>query len=361
MKHPVPYLLILLAFLAFATAGELNRSLVRMRAAYRLNAGEPLEDAPPLVTFTTVVLGGFRGTLADILWLRASQLQDQGRYFEIVQLADWITKLEPRFAEVWSYHAWNMAFNVSVLMTDPVDRWRWVRNGIELLRDRGLFYNPGNAELYWNLAWIFQFKLGGRSDRAATYYKARWAGDMQALLGGARPDYAALSEQTRNTLKQVYRMEPEIMQAVETTYGPLDWRLPHTHAVYWAFRGKQLARDFDAIQCDRMIYNSMAASVATGLLTFDPQSGRFTQQPQPALLPGAMYAYESALERYPSDGIRSGYSNFLADVTVRFHQIGRDDVATNAFQRLHATFPSAETAKGFTRFVKQPRTRVRRP
>src|SRR6266853_1021609 len=115
---------------------------MQIAAHLHQSRGEPLENSPPLVAFTTVALGGFRGIIADVLWLRATELQKDGKYFELVQLADWITKLEPRFAQVWAFHAWNMAYNVSVLFNDPPDRWRWVRQGIVLLRDEGLKYNP---------------------------------------------------------------------------------------------------------------------------------------------------------------------------------------------------------------------------
>ena len=45
---------------------------------------EAVEDKglPPMVAFTTVALGGFRGILADLLWLRAGALQEDGKYFE---------------------------------------------------------------------------------------------------------------------------------------------------------------------------------------------------------------------------------------------------------------------------------------
>ena len=42
-------------------------------------------EAPPGVTFVTVALGGFRGLLADILWVRAASLQDEGRFIELAQ------------------------------------------------------------------------------------------------------------------------------------------------------------------------------------------------------------------------------------------------------------------------------------
>ena len=94
-----------------------------------------IEGLPPMVAFTTVALGGFRGVLADLLWLRTTGLQSQGKYFEMVQLASWITKLQPKFTGATAYLAWNMAYNISVTFTSPVDRWRWVQRGIELIRD----------------------------------------------------------------------------------------------------------------------------------------------------------------------------------------------------------------------------------
>ena len=68
-----------------------------------------INNAPPLVAFTTMALGSFRGLVADLLWLRATGLQEDKNYFEMVQLASWITKLQPRFAGATAYLAWNMA------------------------------------------------------------------------------------------------------------------------------------------------------------------------------------------------------------------------------------------------------------
>ena len=67
---------------------------------------------------------------------------------EMVQLADWITKLEPHIVQVWLVQSWNMSFNISVKFSDHGDRWRWVQRGMELLRDEALRYNPEQPLLY---------------------------------------------------------------------------------------------------------------------------------------------------------------------------------------------------------------------
>ena len=119
-----------------------------------------------MLAFTTVALGGFRGLISNALWIRANDLQDEDKFFEMAQLADWITKLEPHFVQVWLVQAWNMAYNISVKFNDSADRWRWVQRGIELLRDEGLRYNPNETLIYRELAWFFQHKMGANLDDA---------------------------------------------------------------------------------------------------------------------------------------------------------------------------------------------------
>ena len=243
MNKTITILLIALAA-ALALAGKMNMKLLEMRSTAHLTQAPPTQNMPPGVAFTTVALGGFRGLLADFLWMRAGTLQDEGRYFELVQLSDWIARLQPRSPPVWAYHAWNMAYNVSALMTDPAERWRWVRNGIALLRDEGLAANPGSARLHQDLAWIFLHKLGTDSDSAAAYYRAQLAAEVDA---GA------------------VHFDPALVQQIEKEFGPLDWRTPQAQAIYWAMAGLPFARtDFDDLALRRTVYQALLRRIALG-------------------------------------------------------------------------------------------------
>ena len=97
---------------------------------------------------------------AEVIWFRADRLQEEGRYVEMAQLASALAFMEPHTPEVWSYAAWNLAYNVSVMMPDAPERWRWVEAGIRLLRDDGLRLNPRDPVLYRELAWMFLAKVG---------------------------------------------------------------------------------------------------------------------------------------------------------------------------------------------------------
>lgn len=353
MRKTGTILLLVAAAGGFGAAGWQNEALVRFRAAHRMDATEPLRSAPPVLAFTTVILGGFRGLIADLFWLRASYLQDEGRYMELVQLSDWITKLEPRNTEVWSYHAWNMAYNVSAMMSDPEEKWRWVQNGIRLLRDEGLDCNPGDPQLYWNLGWMFQHKIGASADSAHEFYKAKWAAEMAALFEGERPDYAALASQPEKArvLRETYRLAPETMQAIERDYGRLDWRVGDAHAVYWACRGRQAAGDKGSLPCERMLYQSLADLFRRGRSVPAFRAGSPVVEPDISLLPGALRAYDEALRRFPDETVASAYLNFLCDAVLVLHRTGHANEAKKAFEILRLRFPTATRGQGFDVFV----------
>ena len=166
---------------------------------------EVVKNAPPVVAFVTVVLGSFRGLLADLLWLRATALQEEGQYFEMVQLASWITKLQPKFTGGTAYLAWNMAYNISVTCSSFEDRWRWVQRGIELIRDEALVYNPADPVLYKELGWIYQHKIGNMMDDAHQYYKNRMALELMEVLGKEEVDWEALAAAPK-TDKELMKM-----------------------------------------------------------------------------------------------------------------------------------------------------------
>src|SRR5882672_6038456 len=183
------YLLLALAALLLVSVAPIQRALNRDRKTLGITRVEPLVNAPPVLAFTTVALGGFRGLIANALWIRANDLQEEDKFFEMVQLADWITKLEPHFVHVWLVQAWNMAYNISIKFPEPADRWRWVQAGIELLRDHGLEWNPSEPLIYRELAWFFQHKMGQNLDDAHMYFKAAWVHEMQQVLGASgRPN-----------------------------------------------------------------------------------------------------------------------------------------------------------------------------
>ncbi|MFQ5424125.1 MAG: hypothetical protein ACE5F9_09100 [Phycisphaerae bacterium] len=173
-----------IAALASSRLAPLNaqRESLHLAAAPLPQSAEPSMMLKPMLA-----LG--RAPLVDYLWMRATRLKEQGRYFDANQLSRLICDLQPRFAAVWAFQAWNMAYNISVTLNTPEERWRWVRNGIELLRDKGLPLNPNSTQLYRELAWIFFHKVGDFSDEMHFYYKLQLALMVEDILGEPPDDF----------------------------------------------------------------------------------------------------------------------------------------------------------------------------
>jgi hypothetical protein len=357
MKHAANILLVGVAGGLLWAASEGNRSLVDERRTLHLTQADPLENAPPLVAFTTVAMGGFRGIAADLLWLRSTRLQDDGRYFELVQLADWITKLEPRFTSVWAYHGWNLAYNISVLFNDPEDRWRWVSNGFKLLRDEGIVYNPDDARLLYELAWIFQHKIGGNTDQAHAFYKRAWAAEMGQLFDGPRPDYAYCAANPDDErvlrMRREYKLDPELMAEIDAASGPLDWRLPQAHAIYWATRSRDVAtEEFDQRSAERMVFQSLADAYRRGKLFVNENRNQFVPSPNIDLIPRVDAAIRKAIAEFPDDpSLKNAHAFFLREASVMLYGFSRVSESRKLYEVLAELYPSDDTQADYETFM----------
>ena len=342
--------LTILVIVSLLAVSFVQKSLNQERKNLGLVRMEVLENAPPILAFTTVALGGFRGLIANVLWIRASDLQEDGKYFEMVTLAGWITKLQPRIPTVWYHQAWNMAYNISIKFQDPRDRWQWVRRGIELLRDEGLRYNPKETLLYRELAWFFQHKMGHNLDDAHMYFKQVWADEMFQVLGSGRPKFDELiNPQTEEAkarskvLRERFKLDPAKMKEFDARFGPLEWRLPEAHAIYWSALGLETSKREELMTLRRAIYQSMQLSFQRGRLIEDPFSRTFEFGPNLDLIPKVNESYELMQKEEPEqkDHIGTGHKNFLKDAVYFLYTHNRQTEALKWLAYLRANYPTA--------------------
>ena len=460
--------LVLLAALAGAlacwtAAARLKPRIEAQRVELQLEGCGSLEEGAParigMPPELNAALGIFRGLAIDYLWIRLTQLKEAGKFYEAVELSELITTLQPRFAKVWEFHAWNMAYNISVAVKTPKEKWRWVQAGISLLRDRGIPLNPRSALLYRELAHLFFNKIGKYSADAQDFYKFMHAAEWHQLLGpppqgsaqaqlawlsalaeapatwaellrqnpqaaaqllalqamdcelnlagvrklGAqdhlevlvregREDSAAaakllawlrdpgiaterqalLNYARAKALREEYHMDPAFMAELVRTFGPLDWRHPATHALYWSLLGARRSEGwksndaFDVVQTDRMVLHALQELANHGAVSFDPLLG-YNYAPEPLLFD----AYEKALleagRRQGAEGqapyeLRESHRGFLMRVTMLLYFHGGRAQAEAAYARLRKfygekadyampldTFVRAQAAEGLER------------
>jgi hypothetical protein len=172
-----------LAGLCFGGAAWLLGPINEARTKHQLIVDpERLQGVPPDIVLLSK-MGTFRALAIDMAFIRAETLKNEDKFFELMQLSSWLCKLAPYYPTIWSFAAWNQAYNISVSQYTPEARWNWVNNGIRLLRDEGIPYNNKSITLYKELAWIYWHKIGDLTDDHNFAYKRELAVEMERVLG----------------------------------------------------------------------------------------------------------------------------------------------------------------------------------
>lgn len=198
-----------------AGSGVLAAMTAASAGRNKLMLSETLDDGSDPEVAVGIAMGAFRGLFVNMLWLRANKLKEEGKFHEAMNLAATITRLQPHFPKVWSFHAWNMAYNISVKTNTADERWNWVNAGIDLLRRDGVPNNPNDLLVHKELAWIFLHKIQGYTDDANPYYKVRLAHEWHEVLGPP-PDPDPEDSSRERMIEQFVDWLMPIVEAPET-------------------------------------------------------------------------------------------------------------------------------------------------
>jgi hypothetical protein len=185
---------------------------------------------------------------------------------------------------------------------------------------------------------------------------------MEELIGGARPDYAALANDEARTrrMRTELKLDPDAMAAVDAAYGPLDWRLPETHAIYWACRAQQRAGPESFLPAARMIFQGMAATFMRGSVVSVSDERGIERAPRLDLLDKALAAYGTAYSDHPEESVAAGYVNFLRRAAVLLDDAHRHEAAHELHALLLATFPETDHPRDCEEFLHQTREELLR-
>jgi len=147
------------------------------------------------------------------------------------------------------------------------------------------------------------------------------------------------------TLREKYKLDPLHMKAVDDEFGPLEWRLPESHAIYWATLGLKRAKKEEQITLRREIYQPLQLAFQRGrLIEFNVgDKKRYDIGPNLAMIPNANKAYEKAMgeDAEYRDHIASAHKNFLKDAVYFLYTHNRRADAQQWMNYLVAKYPDA--------------------
>lgn len=117
----------------------------------------------------------------------------------------------------------------------------------------------------------------------------------------------------RRVLEDRYHMNPEKMLTAMERYGPLDWRHPLAHGIYWTEQGVDVTRSVegkrhvDELALVRGRMNLLMELIRQGRLELDIGSNRIDMLPDPRFCRPYETALAEAFERISSgEGIQAG-------------------------------------------------------
>jgi hypothetical protein len=152
-------------------------------------------------------------------------------------------------------------------------------------------------------------------------------------------------------LREKYKIDPLFLQKVDAQWGPLDWRLPEAHAIYWYAAGLEAAKknpgkvnQEDLMHLRRGIYQSEQQTFYHGRLSANPFDNTYALAPNLDLAANAsdaylqMYAEEA--DQGQRDGILRAHRNFLKDAVYFLYENNRVAEAAKWYKMLGDRYPN---------------------
>ena len=135
------------------------------------------------------------------------------------------------------------------------------------------------------------------------------------------------------------------MKAVDEEFGPLEWRLPESHAIYWATLGLKRAKKEEQITLRREIYQPLQLAFQRGrLIEFKVgDKKKYDIGPNLTMIPNANKAYEKAMAEDAENRahISTAHKNFLKDAVYFLYTHNRRADAQQWMNYLVAKYPDA--------------------
>jgi len=172
-----------------------------------------------------------------------------------------------------------------------------------------------------------------------------------------------LATYRKQVLKNEYNMDPQLMYEYTRDCGPLDWRHPQTHALYWSRRGAEVGKArlkandiYKLLNTDRVQLQALQGLARSGRISYDPFSqevpGRF---PDPRFIDSVigddtreglwneLYIKHYFVRGSGSDTFTTFLRNFLGSAVREWYRQGELERAQALLDKLDNFFGTGAT------------------
>ncbi|MBX2852777.1 MAG: hypothetical protein KTR15_13665 [Phycisphaeraceae bacterium] len=171
------------------------------------------------------------------------------------------------------------------------------------------------------------------------------------------------------TLVGEYHMDPPYMLVTMQAYGPIDWRHPAAHAMYWSALGTLRAEEWtqnkgriDLLNANRNIIHNLQKLAHEGKINFRPQVPTMGQigketinhSPDVRMIPAYDRAWEDTLTKAKAgdfgdkheagDSFANGHENFLQSAVYLYYYDGQETKARDYFKRAKEIYADSPTS-----------------
>ena len=116
-----------------------------------------------------LLLGGLRGPLVMFLWTTSESQKVDRDLEDLDTKIEWIRLLQPEFDTVHLFQMWNKAYNISVMMASPANKYSVVMEAIDY-GNKVDQERPGDLNILHALANTYEGKLAAKNLTESAFY-----------------------------------------------------------------------------------------------------------------------------------------------------------------------------------------------
>jgi hypothetical protein len=159
-----------------------------------------------------------------------------------------------------------------------------------------------------------------------------------------------VSEESKVALAEM-SLDMARMVAIEKRFGPVDWRMAVTHALYWSSQGLDYARGTEQDLCERAVNQALMVSVFRGSFAGSGVTKQWQAAPNLALAKGAADGLIASWEKAPNPHQTIIVARYLAAAIRLAVKNDQPGLAQSLYERLPRLVKSPQKIPTFDEIV----------